>query len=166
MPASPTFPDTAYLLHPNVTSLYDVSTSTTKINVQLGRIKNVEGDEPVITTMVTFAVPHNWAGKRCKLNFKIDFRTTPKRIDVFTSLQPITGPASESQQGNHRNEYVGRFVVSNRGLASWELTSNKGPEFCCPSGDVVGYELVGVYDMGELTWCVASGSGPIIEALH
>lgn len=164
--ASPTCHGSQNILYPNTTSLYDVSTGLTEAGVKQGCIKNIEGDKTVITTLVAFEVPCDWAQRKCKFLFETEASNTPKRVDVFTSLQPTTGSGSKPSGSNNRDDFVGRFVVNDHDIAYWELVSAKGPEFPCPSGEIVGYELVGVYNMGELTWCVETGSGPMIELLH
>ena len=150
-------------LHPQTTSLYNVTDGITQANVQYARVRNVVGDNSLITTMVSFSVPSAWKGKQCTLALKTDTCTAPKEIDIFTILPPgYELPPETTSYENRRDQFVGRFVVRGHRIAYWELTSNRGPEFPCPNGDAVGYELVGVDNMGELTWRVDSAYGPMI----
>ena len=166
VPTSQSPCDCQYLLYPITTSLYDGSTGITNTNVQQGYIKNVEGNKTVVSSLVVFAVPSDWAGQKCKFVFNTKSKVPPRHIDLFTSLQPITlpitGPGCKSPGSNNRNFFVGRFVVSGRGIAYWSITSDKGPDFPCPAGEIVGYELTPVYNTGELAWPVEIGSGPMI----
>ena len=155
----------AKILHPKTTALYNVTDGATQTDVEYGRVRNVAGDNSLITTLVTFSVPSSWSGKKCSLALETSSCNAPKQIDLFTTLNPLPGQqlASETEDGNHRDQFAGRFVVRGHKIAFWELISNRGPEFHCPGGKNIGYELVGVYNTGELTWPVDADYGPMIE---
>ena len=150
--------------YPQTTSLYNITEGVVQENVECGRIRNIVSDNSLITTAVSFSVPSSWMGKNCGLALQIDACTAPKEIDIFTTLplQLATG----SSDGNHRDQFVGRFVVRGHKIAFWELTTDRGPEFPCPAGDIIGYELVGVSNMGELTWRIDGAFGPAMSRLQ
>lgn len=148
------------ILQPSTTSLYFTTPGTTESNVKYGLVRNIIPNKSDITTLVTFTVPDDWAGKQCTLSFDTNIVSSSRRtIDVFSTLKPI----AKLNYGNHRDQYVGRFVVRDRGIDHWDIVTDKGPVFSCPTGQVVGFEFVGVYNTGELRWSVGAGLGPRIE---
>jgi hypothetical protein len=159
-------PSTATTLYPTVTSLYNVWTGAVTFNVPRGLVQKT-GTSADITTLVRFDIPPSWANRKCQLVFTLgpnDSATGSQRADVFTSLAPATASTTTWPNGNLRDQDVGRLVAVVGGTATFEQAFNGAPQFDCPAGQALGGELVGVYDVDQISWDILTG-GPLINLL-
>jgi hypothetical protein len=158
-------PSTPTTIFPIVTSQYNVWTGAVNFDTPRGLISKT-GTTPDITTLATFKVPNEWAGRTCELVFTLngptDSATGSQRADVFTSLAPAVTDTTTWPQGNLRDQDFGRFVAVPGGSATWEQIFNGAPQFPCPAGQLLAGELVGVYDVDHIEWDIQTG-GPQIN---
>lgn len=153
------------VLYPRTTSLFYASTGDIKYNSSHGLIYKGIGSmaDSDVTTLVTFAVPEGWAGKKCRLDFDLesdDVLSGSKTVDVFTSLTIVEHSSSGWSPGNQRDQYLGRFMIDGSRSGKWIDTDDEVPRFDCPADEVVTWELVGVNDRVEIRWTSESGKGP------
>ncbi|PGH35402.1 hypothetical protein GX50_01740 [[Emmonsia] crescens] len=156
--------------------------------VQTGDLKEDPQDQLLVvkdgnaahetTTIVTFDVSPDLAGRRCKLQFDLwprDVSTGSKQADVFTVIDPPTHdfsaatvakwrPAALAETQRSRDIHQGRISVQVPGSAVWIQSFHGYPEFDCPAGKLLGLEYVGVNDEVAIRWDIGV-TGPIIVPL-
>lgn len=154
------------IIYPAVTSQYTVSTGAVAYNTYYGLVSkssggsgNTNGQQSDITTLVTFDLSTVKPGSTCEFVFTLNANDYGAKVggshgaDVFTSIAPAkTTSTSSWPSGNLRDQSRGRFVASvGGGLAQWQsgFPSNVFP---CPSGMLLGAEIVGFNDVDILQW--------------
>ncbi|GAD93553.1 predicted protein [Paecilomyces variotii No. 5] len=158
-------------LYPRATSLFYVSSGDIEYNSSYGLIYKGTGSvsDSDITTLVTFEVPENWAGKNCTLYFDLapeDVLSGSNTADVFTSLTVVERSSSDWSPGNQRDEHLGRFRVDGSWKGKWIDTHEEDtPQFECPANELIAWELVGVSDRVKIRWAAQSGNGPRMEVV-
>ncbi|KAH6644828.1 hypothetical protein C7974DRAFT_384364 [Boeremia exigua] len=159
-----TGPEPSNIIRPAVTSQYEVSTGAVHYDVTSGKIFK-DGKTTDITTLLTFEVPAESAGKICTFHFDLDSSATVSgsaQFDVFTSLAPAEADSSSWPSGNLRDQYVGRMAATVGGSATWVPGfPTFGQSFLCPAGQTFGGELVGTGDADVIEW-LAGSTGPYI----
>ncbi|GES66510.1 hypothetical protein ATEIFO6365_0015005500 [Aspergillus terreus] len=167
------------LLWPYATYRYWVNSGQWKEDPQdqLLVVKNgVLADET--TTIVTFDIPADVAGRTCKLVFDLwdrDVSTGTQQADVFTATKPTGAERAAvsvetvSKQTaefvvQSRDKHVGRIRVTAPGTANWIQSYQGYPEFECPAGQMVGFEFVGAGDNMSLRWDIGV-TGPRVQVV-
>jgi hypothetical protein len=145
------------IVWPEATYRYWISSGASKLDPQ-DQLLVVKDRYPAneSSTLTTFSIPPDVAGRTCKLNFDLwdrDHSTGSQTLDVFTSVSP-----------GHRDQHVGRIWVPKPGAAEWVFSFHGLPEFECPAGEVIGFEFVGVGDAVEVRWDIGV-TGPRVFVL-
>ncbi|KAL2851560.1 hypothetical protein BJY01DRAFT_244894 [Aspergillus pseudoustus] len=146
------------ILWPHRTYRYWIATGAWKEDPQ-DQLLVVKDSNPLneSSTLVTWEVPADLAGRTCRLIFDLwdrDVSTGSQTADVFTSIEP-----------GRRDQHVGRIWVPKPGAAEWVFTlGGRVPEFACPAGELIGFEFVGVSDAVEIRWDIGV-TGPRVLVL-
>nr|CEG05028.1 unnamed protein product [Fusarium clavum] len=120
------------------------------------------------SALVTFTYPAAARNGQCQLEFHLPANASPagsKKIDVYSSIKPATGPASSWPPGNQRNNHIGRLSVVPGGAATWDFSQKPSLAFktpCKAPGTVEAFEFVGVGEFDSINWNPSSGYGPRI----
>lgn len=165
--ASPVNPRVTYEFLPKDSFTYDVGNGKISCDPDTRIFKHWNNRGHDITTLSLFEYPADVAGKTCQFGFELnhdDILTGSKKFDLFSTLRPTTTcPATSWPPNNNRDQHLGRMTAA-VGAATWDMqflgVAKPGP--CPKPGTVVTYELVGVYDVVEIDWNAANGSGPRI----
>jgi len=167
----PNSPPPDQVLRPTSLAHYSTWTGAVTHNASTGLIRKDNGQSSDITTLITFEFPASSAGSWCEFDFFLDSASPyalegTAQFDVFTSSQPASAVDSATwPSGNLRDHYCARLQAVKPGVADYlEGFATGERKFPCPAGAVVAAELVGVGDVDEIEWDVATGTdGPYIR---
>lgn len=154
-------------ISPETISRYHISTGEVEHNVHGGQIFRQPGIADEISTLGTFYIPEEYAGKQCSFGFDVDqdvsFDPKPSYFDVFTSQKPAWESAKSWPSGNLRDHHAGRMKLSEKpGKATLESGHpTYAKKFECPTGYFAG-ELVPVGDAVDICFFATSTGGPYI----
>jgi hypothetical protein len=147
-------------IKPTAYSKYWVSTGRVEYGSQGGWVfKN--GRDSDVTTLVTFEIPAQYAGRKCEFGLTVDgpegILGGTQTVDLFSSLAPATEHAPTWPNGNLRDQNVGRMKVDSYSKQGSYLDGfpNKAKSFPCVAGTIAG-EMVGTGNQDELYWTTLS----------
>ena len=150
------------IIRPSVRSQYYVSSGRINYNTGFGYISKNQMTSDV-TTLLTINIPPAAAGKTGMFHFALDNAasttvTGSGLLDLFSSLQPATGPTTSWPPGNQRNNQLGRLQVAKGTTATWVPGfPTAAQSFTLPAAGSYGFELVGVYDKDLVSYSGSNG---------
>ncbi|KAI9162982.1 hypothetical protein HJFPF1_04577 [Paramyrothecium foliicola] len=130
--------------------------------------KSTNNNGQDITTLLTFTYPSAAAGKKCRFAFYLDNTANlqgSRKIDFYSSNNPVSAPSPGWGPGNQRNNHLGRLSAVKPGFATWDATYSAyltQKTDCKAPGTKEGFELVGVYDKDVVSWNPAAAGPRII----
>ncbi|KAL6242773.1 hypothetical protein RBB50_010419 [Rhinocladiella similis] len=150
-------------IFPDYTSQYNVKTGAVDFNTARGLVsRSYTNGGADMTTLVTFAVPQQYAQNWCQVVFDLtdpsSSATGSLKAQLFTSLAPATTDTTTWPSGNLRNQNIGAIDVVPGGEAQWQVGSGPAATsdgfFPCSliAGLVFGGEVVPQGDQVEISW--------------